>query len=108
MAVLCNTSDPTWSSDAPKRDRCRNAVNTMYAGMNSWWHAVRRYCGKWPFPLNGQTYPAGVYPSTNCNSANSNLRTNAFYTQKDGVQVKVDLGITDSTNVGLWSKVTTA
>jgi hypothetical protein len=106
MAKICNTSDPTWSSDAVKRGRCRNAVNDMYGSMSINWQNVRKECGQWPITLNGVTYPAGVYPSDHCATANSNLRANAFYIRQDGSKVRVDLRITESTNVGLWSKVT--
>ncbi len=105
MAVLCNTSDPTWSSDAVKRGRCRNAVNDMYGGMNSWWQAVRKQCGQW-FWTDLTT--KGVYPSDNCATANANLRTNAEYIREDGIKVKIDSKFTNSQDAGLWNKVTTA
>jgi hypothetical protein len=75
----------------------------MFASMNSHWQAVRRECGQWSFTLNDITYPAD--PSDNCATANSNLIANAFYIL-NGIQVRVDSGITESINVGLWSKVT--
>ncbi len=103
MGKICNTSDPTWSSDAVK-ERCRTAVNDMYGNMSIHWQNVRINCGRWPFTQNGTSY-TGVYPSPACTTANSNLILNAFYIL-NGNRVKVDSGFTDSTNVGLWSKVT--
>jgi hypothetical protein len=107
MAALCNTSDPTWSSDAVKRERCRTAVNDMYGGMSIHWKNVRKNCGRWQFALNGIT-STGVYPSGDCNSANTNLIANAVYTRLDGSTVKIDSSFTNSQNAGLWNKVTTA
>jgi len=107
MAALCNTSDPTWSSDAVKRGRCRTAVNDMYGNMNPWWQAVRKNCGQWPFILNGIT-STGVYPSSACTTANDNLIRNAVYNRLDGSTVKIDSSFTNSQNAGLWNKVTRA
>jgi hypothetical protein len=75
----------------------------MFGMMNNHWQRVRKQCGQWSFTLNDITYPAD--PSDNCDTANSNLRTNAFYIH-NGVQVRVDLGITESIKDRLWSKVT--
>jgi hypothetical protein len=75
----------------------------MFGMMNTHWQRVRKQCGQWSFTPNGITYPAD--PSDNCATANSNLIANAFYIL-NGIQVRVDSGITESINVGLWSKVT--
>ena len=78
----------------------------MFGMMNSHWQNVRKECGRWPFTLNGVT-STGVYPSSKCASANSNLIANAYYIQKDGVtKVPVTSGFTNSQNKNLWSKVT--
>jgi len=105
MAFLCNTSDTTWNSDGAKREICRTAVNQMYGQMNSYWQEVRKQCGQWPFIQNGQTF-VGNSTSSSCATANSNLRTNAFYIQKDLSTVYVTSEFTISQNYGLWSKVT--
>jgi hypothetical protein len=78
----------------------------MYGGMSIHWQNVRKECGQWPITLNGVTYPAGVYPSDNCATANSNLIANAVYTRLDGYTVKIDSSFTNSQNAGLWNKVT--
>jgi len=105
MAFLCNTSDTTWNSDGAKREICRTAVNQMYGQMNSYWQEVRKHCGQWSFIQNGQTF-VGNSASSSCATANSNLRTNAFYIQKDLSTVYVTSEFTISQNYGLWSKVT--
>ena len=74
----------------------------MFGMMNTHWERVRKQCGQW-FWTDLTT--KGVYPSQKCASANSNLIANAFYIL-NGIQVRVDSGITESINVGLWSKVT--
>ena len=105
MAILCNQADATWSSDPTKKTGCHNAVDKMYGNMNDHWQNVRKACGQWPFTQNGTSY-TGVYPSTKCASANQNLTAQAYLIRPDGVRVKVTRGLTDSINVGLWSKVT--
>jgi hypothetical protein len=100
MAKICNTTDPTW--DSTKKANCQTGVNKMFGNMNSHWQAVRYYCGQWPFTLNGVTYPAGVYPSTACTTANSNLIAKGFYRLMDGSQVPVTSVLTDSINLRLW------
>jgi len=105
MAVLCNTTDPTW--DSTKKANCHTGVNTMYGAMNPWWKAVRKNCGQWPFTLNGIT-STEVYPSTNCNDANSNLIANAYYTawnsQKRAYEnIPVTSGLTESIKERLWN-----
>jgi hypothetical protein len=102
MAKICNTTDPTW--DSTKKANCQTGVNTMYVGMNSWWQAVRKECGQWSW--NGYPASSTAASSSNCASANSNLRTNAIYYQKDGSTLRVDSKFTESTNVRLWSKIT--
>jgi hypothetical protein len=100
MAKICNTADSSFD-----KTRCHTGVNTMFGMMNNHWQRVRKQCGQWSFTHNGITYPAD--PSDNCNDANSNLIANAFYIKNDGVtRVPVTLGLTESTNVELWSKVT--
>ena len=103
MAKICNTTDPTW--DSTKNANCQTGVNQMFGTFNSWWQAVRKECGQWPFTQNGTSYPAGVYQSPACTTANSNLIANAFYIQDDGSQVPITLGFTSSLNARLWSKV---
>jgi len=68
--------------------------------MNTHWQAVRKECGQWSW--NG--YPASItaVSSSNCATANSNLIANAFYIH-NGVQVRVDSGLTESTKVRLWN-----
>jgi hypothetical protein len=73
----------------------------MFGNMSTHWQAVRKECGQWSFTQNGQTF-VGNRASSNCASANSNLRTKAFYIQ-NGVQVRVDSGITESIKERLWS-----
>ncbi len=69
---------------------------------NDHWQAVRKQCGQWSWTQNGQPF-VGNMASGDCATANLALTTNAFYLQKDGVQVPVDSGITESIIVGLWS-----
>jgi hypothetical protein len=73
----------------------------MFGNMSTLWQNVRKECGQWSW--NG--YPASItaVSSFSCASANSNLIANASYTRQDGVQVPVDLGITESIKVRLWS-----
>jgi len=101
IAKICDTTDPTWSSNVEKRDRCRNAVNDMFGMMNEHWQRVRKQCGQWSF----STYPAD--PSDNCDTANSNLIDKAVYTRPGGVQVPVT-ELIESIKARLWNKVTTA
>ena len=99
MSKICNTADSSFVMG-----RCHTGVNMMYGGMNSHWQNVRKECGQWPFTQNGTSY-TGVYPSPACTTANSNLIANAFYIQNVR-RVPVTSGLTESTDVGLWSKVT--
>jgi len=98
MAKICNTTD-SWTLE--KKANCHTGVNMMFGNMSIHWQRVRKQCGQWPFTLNGITYPADT--SDNCNSANSNLIANAIYILKDGVQVRVTSGLTESIKVQLWS-----
>jgi len=99
MAKICNTTDPTW--DSTKNANCQTGVNQMFGTFNSWWQAVRKECGQWPFTLNGVT-STGVYPSTACTTANSNLIANGFYRQMDGSLVRVTSNLTGSMDLRLW------
>jgi len=99
MAKICNTTDSSFD-----KANCHTGVNMMFGNMSPYWQNVRKECGQWSWAENGQTF-VGNSASSNCATANSNLRTNAFYIH-NGIRVPVDLGLTESTNVGLWSKVT--
>jgi len=98
MAKICNTADTSFD-----KTRCHTGVNMMFGNMSTHWQAVRKECGQWSW--NGYPASSTAASSSYCATANSNLRTNAFYIH-NGIRVPVDLGLTESTNVGLWSKVT--
>jgi len=97
MAKICNTTDSSFD-----KTRCQTGVNMMFGNMSTHWQAVRKECGQWSW--NGSPASINAASSSNCASANSNLRANAFYIH-DGDQ-KVTSGLTDSINQRLWSKVT--
>ena len=101
IAALCNTTDPTWSSDSTKKTKCRNGVNDMFGLMNTYWQAVRRECGRWPFIQNGISY-TGSPSSGTCATANTNLIGKAFYPLTDGTVLPVHKGLTDSLMKQLW------
>ena len=73
----------------------------MFGNMSTHWQAVRKECGQWSWAENGQTF-VGNSASSTCTSANSNLILNAVYIH-NGVQVRVDSGLTESTKVRLWN-----
>ena len=96
MAKICNTTDSSFD-----KTMCHTGVNTMFEMMNDHWKAVRRDCGQWSWTQNGETF-VGNRASSNCATANSNLIANAFYIY-NGVQIRVDSGLTESIKVQLWS-----
>jgi len=96
MAQICHYSTAS---------KCRNAVDTMFRQMNTWWQSVRRACGRWQW-TDGS---AGVYPSAACYAANEDLKKNAKYIFKYTFQEKtvyalqdVTYAVTDSMNQRLW------
>jgi hypothetical protein len=101
IAKICNTTDPTWSSDSTKKDNCRNVVNTMFGQMNTYWQAVRRECGRWPFIQNDISY-TGSPSSSTCATANTDLIEKAFYVLTDGTITSVHKGLPDSLMRQLW------
>jgi len=96
QAKICN---PTYMGTDPTRlSDCKNGVDKMALNMSTWWQAVRKECGQWPW-IDGFT---GNVASSNCASANSKLAQNAYYIGLDGSRTYVTSALTDSVNIALW------
>jgi len=97
QAKICNTTD--MGTDATRLSDCKNGVDKMALNMSTYWQAVRRECGQWPW-IDGFT---GNKTSSGCVTANYNLTRNAYYIVPDPpTKVYVTSALTDSVNVGLW------
>jgi len=95
QAKICNTTD--MGNDPARLSDCKNGVDKMALNMSTWWQAVRKECGQWPW-IDGFT---GSKDTTNCAAANKNLIANAYYLA-NGVRIYVTSNLTTSVNVGLW------
>jgi len=95
MAKICH---PEYlGTNSTRISGCKNSVNSITGGMNSYWQDVRKACGQWSW--NGAV---GSVTSTSCTSANIALQNNAYYIV-GGILTKVPASLTDSINKGLWS-----
>ena len=94
LAHLCNPSY-LWN-DEERISNCKNAVDTIFNGLNSYWQAVRSACGQWPYA--GYT---GNLSSSNCTSANAALRE--FYSGDSPFKSYSTFQLTESLSLGLWT-----
>jgi len=99
MAKICNSSDTATFS----KSLCQNGVNQMFGNMSTYWKAVRKECGQWPWDVF-----IGNPSSAGCAFANSALQNNSYYVvwnpeTKVYDRVNVFFGLTDSITVRLWN-----
>lgn len=93
IAAVCN---PSYIGNDPSRvSNCRNTIDTIADGLNSYWQDVRSECGQWSFK-------GRIGSSSGCTDAVAALRANAYYVLPDGSKSYVTFQLTESLRVGLW------
>ena len=86
------------SDPATRIPFCRNAVDNITNSLNEHWQKVRRACGQWSWKEF-----KGNFSSPECQTANSNLRDQAYYVLPDNTWSYVTVQLTESVRLGLWN-----
>ena len=96
MAAVCSPN--YMGTNATLISNCKFAIDTMTAGLNTFWQKVRRECGQWAW--NGFI---GSFMSGSCATANTALQANGYYNLPDRTRVFVTSQLTNSVSVALWA-----